>query len=106
MHKKIAISNKFEALEGHEEENQNKLVKENLGSLLPEGNLKSLPMVEVEIGDDTGWEGHGHGSGEEAEDMDIADLDLEGIEKYCTDKWKGYVPQEQVILLKEAILKA
>ena len=38
--------------------------------------------------------------------MDIGDLDLEGIEKACSDKVKGYVPQEQVSLLKEAILKA
>ena len=38
--------------------------------------------------------------------MDISELDLEGIEKYCSDNVKGYVPQEQVSLLKEAILKA
>ena len=38
--------------------------------------------------------------------MDIGDLDLEGIEKACSDKVKGYVPEEQVSILKEAILKA
>ena len=38
--------------------------------------------------------------------MDIGDLDLEGIEKVCSDKALGCVPQEQVSLLKEAILKA
>ena len=38
--------------------------------------------------------------------MDIGDLDLEGIEKACSDKDHGYIPQEQVSLLKEAILKA
>ena len=43
---------------------------------------------------------------EESEEMDIGDLDLEGIEKACSDKALGYVPQEQVSLLKEAILKA
>ena len=37
--------------------------------------------------------------------MDIGGLDLEGIEKDCTDVEKGYVPQEQVILLKESILQ-
>ena len=42
---------------------------------------------------------------EESEKMDIGDLDLEGIEKAYSDKVKGYVPQEQVSLLKEAILK-
>ena len=48
----------------------------------------------------------GQESEEEVEDMDLGELDLEGIEKACTEKDKGYVPQEQVILLKEAILKA
>ena len=43
---------------------------------------------------------------DEIEYIDIGDLDLEGIEKYCPEKDKGYVPQEQVSLLKEAILKA
>ena len=76
MHQKIAVSNKFEALEGHEEENQEKLMKGNLGSLLLEGTLESLPMVEVKIGDNIGCEGHGHDSVEEAEYMDIVDLDL------------------------------
>ena len=45
-----------------------------------------------------------HEIGDEVEDMDIGDLDLEGIEKSCTNVEKGYVLQEQVILLKEAIL--
>ena len=43
---------------------------------------------------------------DESEEMDISELDLEGIEKSCSDNVKGYVPQEQVSLLKEAILKA
>ena len=38
--------------------------------------------------------------------MDLGEPDLEEIEKTCADKGKGYVPQEQVILLKQAILKA
>ena len=42
----------------------------------------------------------------DVEDMDISELDLEGIEKSCSEKDKGYVTQEQVSLLKEAILKA
>ena len=45
-------------------------------------------------------------TGEEVEYMDIGDLDLEGIEKACVDKGKGYTPQEKVILLKEVIVKA
>ena len=42
---------------------------------------------------------------EESEEMDIGDLDLEGIEKSYLDK-ALYFTQEQVSLLKEAILKA
>ena len=38
--------------------------------------------------------------------MDIGDIDLEGIEQACADKGKGYILQEQVILLKESIIKA
>ena len=38
--------------------------------------------------------------------MDIGDIDLEGIEQAYADKGKGYVLQEQVILLKESIIKA
>ena len=43
---------------------------------------------------------------DESEEMDIGELDLEGIEEAYSDKVKGYVPQEHAILLKEAILKA
>ena len=48
----------------------------------------------------------GQESQEEAKDMDLGDLDLEGIEKACTKKYKGYAPQQQVSFLKEAILKS
>ena len=44
-------------------------------------------------------------SEKEIEYMDLGELDLEGIEKSCIEKGKGYVPQEQVSLLKESILK-
>ena len=42
----------------------------------------------------------------ETEDMDIEELDLDGIKRDCQDKDSGYVPQEQASLLKEAILKS
>ena len=45
-------------------------------------------------------------SGDEAEDMDIGELDLEGIEQAYAKKGKGYMLHEQVQLLKEAILRA
>ena len=31
---------------------------------------------------------------DESKEMDISELDLEGIEKSCSDNVKGYVPQE------------
>ena len=43
---------------------------------------------------------------DELEDMDIGDLDLDDIKQACADAEKGYVPQEQVVLLKEEIIKA
>ena len=39
-------------------------------------------------------------TGEEEDDMDIGDLDLEGIEQAYAYVGKGYVLQDQVILLK------
>ena len=38
--------------------------------------------------------------------MDIRELDLDGIERSCSDKDSGYVPQEHVSLLKQSILKS
>ena len=44
--------------------------------------------------------------GDEAADMDIGGIDIEGIEKACTEVGKGYTPQEKVTFLKESILRA
>ena len=46
------------------------------------------------------------GTWEETKDMDIRDMDLEGIEKECVDVGMVYVPQKHVILLKESILRS
>lgn len=43
---------------------------------------------------------------DQMDDMDLGDLDLDGIEKACADKEKGYVLVEQVKLLHAAILKS
>ena len=37
--------------------------------------------------------------------MDLGEVDLDGIEQVCTIKGKGYVPQEQVSLLHNAIMR-
>ena len=44
--------------------------------------------------------------GMKLKDMDIGDSELEGIEKSCIVVQKGYGMHEQVVLLKEAIIKA
>ena len=103
--KRVSISNKFGALEDqpgeipeNNKEGQNRNynqreankseVKETKSGM--EGNTNEV--VETETMD-------------EEEDMDIGDLDLEGIEKACVDVEQGYVPKEQVILLKEEIIR-
>ena len=42
---------------------------------------------------------------EEGKDMDLGDLDLEGIEWACDGKGKGYIPQEQVSFQQNSIIK-
>ena len=40
-----------------------------------------------------------------AEDMELGELDLEGIEKACDNPKTGYIPFSQLILLQEALIK-
>ena len=40
-----------------------------------------------------------------AEDMELGELDLEGIEKACDDPKDGYIPFNHIILLQEALIK-
>ena len=58
------------------------------------------PMIYIDVDNNKGSQGLGQEFGEEAKDMDIGNIYLEGIEKSSADQGKGYVPQEQVILLK------
>ena len=39
------------------------------------------------------------------EDMDLGELDLDGIKKACDNLSKGYIPLKQITLLQEAIVK-
>ena len=41
----------------------------------------------------------------ENKDMDLGELDLDGIEKECDNLSKGYIPFEQIALLEETIVK-
>lgn len=43
---------------------------------------------------------------DEGEDIELGDLDLNGIEHACMDKEKGYVPAKQFKMLQEAIIRA
>ena len=40
------------------------------------------------------------------EDMELGELDLEGIEKACDNPKIGYIPFRQIALLKEALIKS
>ena len=44
--------------------------------------------------------------GEEAEHMDIGELDLDGINQASAEAKLGYRPFQQVALLREAIIKS
>ena len=44
--------------------------------------------------------------GKEAKKRDIGDMDLEGIKNSSKAKGDSYVPQEELIMLREYILKA
>ena len=44
--------------------------------------------------------------GDDTDDMDIGDLDLDGLEKAVQDPDKGIIPSQQVVFLKEAIIKS
>lgn len=37
--------------------------------------------------------------------MDLDDLDMEGIEKACENLKDGYIPFQQLVLFKEALIK-
>ena len=43
---------------------------------------------------------------DEAEEMELGDLDLDVIEKECEKAGKGYVPQEQIELLQKAVINS
>ena len=42
---------------------------------------------------------------DDQDDMDIGDLYLNGLEKEVQDLEQGFIPSQQVVLLKEAIIK-
>ena len=44
--------------------------------------------------------------GGNVEDMELGELDLEGIEKACDNPKIGYIPFSQSVLLKEALIKS
>ena len=44
--------------------------------------------------------------GGNVEDMELGELDLEGIEKSCDNIKTGYIPFNQLVLFKEALIKS
>lgn len=44
--------------------------------------------------------------GSNVEDMELGELDLEGIEKACDNLKDSYIPFQQLVLFKEALIKS
>ena len=90
--KNTLVSNKFEVLEEMMEETIEKQTKVMQGnhSINKAKVTRTSPGVEEK--EDRTQEESDPELGDEAEDMDTGELDLEGIEKACFEKGKGYVP--------------
>ena len=43
---------------------------------------------------------------DEAEDMELGDLDLDALEAECKKSGSGYVPREHIELLQQAIIRS
>ena len=43
---------------------------------------------------------------DDAEDMELGDLDLDTLEEECRNVGKGYVSREQIELLEQAIIRS
>lgn len=99
--KKTQTSNRFETLSKILEKEEERVDPEEVGT-------SEEPLKETK---ETPWQGV-HPNETEAEeitsvveDMELGDLDLEGIEKACDNPKTGYIPFSQLILLQEAIIK-
>ena len=77
--------------------------KQGNNSIQETGETRPIPREDEK--EDRTQEEAELGLGDEAKDMDIGELDLEGIEQSCAKKGKGYILQQQVCLLKKAILR-
>ena len=84
-------SNKFEILEDLLEETMNNQTKGKQWDQIPQEIDGSITQMKGDTikgkQQEEEWE-----IGEEAEDMDIIYMDLEGIEQACVDVGKDYVP--------------
>jgi len=104
-HKKPQTTNKFEVLEKKDDDEKQE-----------EGNEGSVVNLEGEtarrdIDPSLSHKGEGvhvrdtNMQGEDEEDMEVGELNLEEIEKACMNPKEGYIPTQQVTLLREAIIK-
>ena len=46
------------------------------------------------------------GGGGNVDDMELGELDLEGIEETCDNPKTGYISFNQIVLLKEALIRS
>ena len=90
--KKTSVSNNFEVLEDLAEETLEKEIKAKQGVHSIQETEETRPSPGVETKEDRTREEADPEFGDEAEDMDIGELDLKGIEQAYAVKGKWYMP--------------
>jgi hypothetical protein len=96
-----AMKNRYEVLQEGIEENEEIIMQE-----VPNGQSKRTEqeIEDPKEGDNIIQKERAEGGGNR-EDMDLGDLDLEGIEKACENFKDGYIPFQQLVLFKESLIK-
>lgn len=95
------MKNRYEVLQEGIEENEEIIMQE-----VPNGQSKRTEqeIEDPKEGDNIIQKERAEGGGNR-EDMDLGDLDLEGIEKACENFKDGYIPFQQLVLFKESLIK-
>ena len=103
--KKAQTVNRYEILGKQEEENHLKEgLEDSRGSKVGELNIQQKEGTSKDKGEEMA-SGDTDMQGEEEEDMEVGELNLDEIEQACLNPEEGYIPSQQVTLLRDAIIK-
>lgn len=95
------VKNRYKVLQEEDEENEQIVRQEE-----PKGRTKNKEQeIEGPSGEEPKVQKERIKGGSNREDMDLGELDLEGIEKACENLKEGYIPFQQLVLFKEALIK-